>query len=300
MDAALRIGIIGLDTSHVTAFTKLLNDPSDANHVPGGRVIAAYPGGSADFPLSMDRVGGFTQELRGQYGVSMMETPEAVAESVDALLLESADGSVHLEQFRAIAPYGKPVFIDKPLALSSREAYEMAELAQQYDIPVMSASALRYSEGLVSALAETDGAITGADAFGPMHLEPMQMGYYWYGIHTAELLYRVMGTGCREVVVTANDDFDVITGVWQDGRIGTIRGSRRPGQSFGAMLHTGGGPRLVDVSKDGRPFYASLLIEVMNLFRTGEPGIPLTETLEIIRFLEAANESRSTGQRVKL
>ncbi|NEN85434.1 gfo/Idh/MocA family oxidoreductase, partial [Paenibacillus elgii] len=145
-----------------------------------------------------------------------------------------------------------------------------------------------------------DGAITGADAFGPMHLEPMQMGYYWYGIHTAELLYRVMGTGCREVVVTANDDFDVITGVWQDGRIGTIRGSRRPGQSFGAMLHTGGGPRLVDVSKDGRPFYASLLIEVMNLFRTGEPGIPLTETLEIIRFLEAANESRSTGQRVKL
>lgn len=300
MDAALRIGIIGLDTSHVTAFTKLLNDSSDASHVPGGRVIAAYPGGSADFPLSIGRVGGFTQELREQYGVSIMETPEAVAESVDALLLESADGRVHLEQFRATAPYGRPVFIDKPLALSSREAYEIAELAQQYDIPVMSASALRYSEGLVHALEEADGGITGADAFGPMHFEPTQPGYYWYGIHTAELLYRAMGTGCREVVVAANDDFDVITGIWQDGRIGTVRGSRRPGQGFGATLHTGGGTRLVDVSKDGRPFYASLLVEVMKLFKTGEPGIPLTETLEIIRFLEAANESRVTGQRVKL
>ncbi|MDO3679638.1 Gfo/Idh/MocA family protein [Paenibacillus ehimensis] len=300
METTLRIGIIGLDTSHVTAFTKLLNDSSDANHVPGGRVIAAYPGGSADFPLSIDRVGGFTQELQEQYDVSIMETPEAVAESVDALLLESADGRVHLEQFRAIAPYGKPVFIDKPLALSSQEAYEIAELAQQYDIPVMSTSALRYSEGLAGALAEADGAITGADAFGPMHFEPTQPGYYWYGIHTAELLYRAMGAGCREVSVTATDDFDVLTGVWQDGRIGTVRGSRRPGQSFSATLHTDRGPRLVDVSKDGRPFYASLLVEVMKMFKSGVPGIPLTETLEIIRFLEAANESRGTGRRVKL
>ncbi|WP_233455114.1 Gfo/Idh/MocA family oxidoreductase [Paenibacillus elgii] len=251
MDAALRIGIIGLDTSHVTAFTKLLNDPLDANHVPGGRVVAAYPGGSADFPLSMDRVGGFTQELRGQYGVSMMETPEAVAESVDALLLESADGRVHLEQFRAIAPYGKPVFIDKPLALSSREAYEIAELAQQYDIPVMSASALRYSEGLVGAMAEAERSHYGSRC---LRTDASRTARRWgtTGTDSGRAAVRVMGTGCREVVVTANDDFDVITGVWQDG--GSVRpGQPRPGQSF-AMLHTGGGPRLVDVSRTAGRF----------------------------------------------
>ncbi|WP_019536296.1 Gfo/Idh/MocA family protein [Paenibacillus ginsengihumi] len=300
METTLRLGMIGLDTSHATAFTKLLNDPADAHHVPGGRVVAAYPGGSADFPLSIERVGGFTQELREHYGVSILETPEAVAEAVDALLIESADGRVHLQQLRAIAPSGKPVFIDKPLALSSQEAYEMAEIAQQYGIPLMSASALRYAEGLARALAEADEGIAGADAFGPMYLEATQPGYFWYGIHTAELLYRVMGAGCREVTVTANDDFDVIVGVWQDGRIGTVRGSRRPGQGFGVTLHTGAGPRLVDVSKDGRPFYACLLIEVMKMFRTGQPGLLLTETMEVIRFLEAANESRTTGRRIKL
>ena len=88
METTLRLGMIGLDTSHAKAFTKLLNDPADAHHVPGGRVVAAYPGGSADFPLSIERVGGFTQELREHYGVSILETPEAVAEAVDALLIE--------------------------------------------------------------------------------------------------------------------------------------------------------------------------------------------------------------------
>jgi len=31
----IRLGIIGTDTSHVTAFTKLLNDKNDPAHVPG-------------------------------------------------------------------------------------------------------------------------------------------------------------------------------------------------------------------------------------------------------------------------
>ena len=41
----LRLGIIGLDTSHVPAFTKTFNNPNDPGHVPGGRVVAAFKGG---------------------------------------------------------------------------------------------------------------------------------------------------------------------------------------------------------------------------------------------------------------
>ena len=42
----LRLGLIGLDTSHVIAFTSRLNEPDSLNHVPGARVIAAFKGGS--------------------------------------------------------------------------------------------------------------------------------------------------------------------------------------------------------------------------------------------------------------
>jgi len=34
----LRIGMIGLDTSHSAEFTKRLNDATDKNHIPGARV----------------------------------------------------------------------------------------------------------------------------------------------------------------------------------------------------------------------------------------------------------------------
>jgi hypothetical protein len=100
----LKIGMIGLDTSHVIAFTKLINDPGSEYHVPGGKVEIAFPGGSQDFDLSYSRVEGFTSQLRDEYGVAIVDSIEAVAESSDAILLESVDGRVHLEQFRKIAP----------------------------------------------------------------------------------------------------------------------------------------------------------------------------------------------------
>src|SRR4051812_32073130 len=93
----LRVGLIGLDTSHVPAFTKRLNDHQDAEHVPGGRVVCGYPGGSKDFNLSVDRVEGFTKELREKYSVEMLDSPEAVAEGSDLVFITAVDGRAHLD-----------------------------------------------------------------------------------------------------------------------------------------------------------------------------------------------------------
>src|SRR5688572_29183869 len=41
-----RVGIIGLDTSHCEAFTKILNSPDSLPEHQGFRVTAAYPYGS--------------------------------------------------------------------------------------------------------------------------------------------------------------------------------------------------------------------------------------------------------------
>jgi hypothetical protein len=97
----MKIGVVGLDTSHVIAFAKLLNDHDSPYHVEGGEITVAFPGGSADFELSSSRVEGYTKELNEQYGVQIVRSPQAVAEQVDAILLESVDGRIHLEQFKA-------------------------------------------------------------------------------------------------------------------------------------------------------------------------------------------------------
>ncbi|MCQ6563189.1 Gfo/Idh/MocA family protein [Paenibacillus mendelii] len=297
---SLKIGMIGLDTSHVTAFAKLINDVNDDHHVPGGRVTIAYPGGSPDFPLSINRVEGFTEELRVQYGVEIVATPEEVAERCDAILLESADGRVHLEQFARIASYGKPVFIDKPLALTAADAEEIGRLAVQHGIPVMSASSLRYTDIMnIEIEREDGGAIIGADVHGPMSVEPTQSYYFWYGIHMAEMLFAIMGHGCEEVCAVSSESHDLITGRWKDGRIGTLRGNRSGSYQFGALVHRTGGSTYVDASSPTKPAYAGLLEQVMLMFVTGRPSLQWEDTVAIIRFLEKAEESRAKGTAVR-
>lgn len=297
----LKIGLIGLDTSHVSAFTSLLNDPSNEHHVSGAKVVAAYSGGSPDFPPSIGRVEGFANELRDNYGVAILESPAEVATEVDAILLTSVDGRVHLKQFRELLPFKLPTFIDKPFAVSSEDARAIATLARENNIPLFSSSSLRYAEAFAQTVATAGREnVWGADFSGPMAIEPTQPGLYWYGIHTVEMLYTTFGRGCVGVTAISNDDHDLVVGEWSDGRVGTIRGNRKGGNSFGALLHTASGSHFVDPMGDPKPGYASLLEKIIPMFQGGPAPIEIEETLEAIRFIEAANESRESGLRVAL
>ncbi len=293
------IGMVGLDTSHASVFTRLLNDPGGEHHVRGGKVIKAFPGGSPDFELSVSRIGRITEEVRS-HGVEIVDTLEEAVDGTDAVLLESVDGSTHLEQLRRLIVYGKPIFIGKPFSLSSSDAEEMAALASAYSTSIMSSSALRFSEGLRRVLSRQDkGAIIGADCFGPMDMIAGQ-GYFWYGIHAVEMLFAILGEGAEAVNAKWNNDHDFIVGQWRDGRIGTVRGYRSGSQQFGALVHFEQGTEYVNVAADTKPFYASLLEEIICFFQDGSPGIELSETLEIIRFIESAGASRVSGERVDI
>ena len=94
----LKLGVIGLDTSHCTAFTELINDASHKDHVPGAKVIAAFRGGSPDIPSSIGRVEEYTAVLRDKYGVKSHDSIEEVCREVDAVMIESVDGRPHLAQ----------------------------------------------------------------------------------------------------------------------------------------------------------------------------------------------------------
>src|SRR5439155_8917236 len=87
--ADLRLGIIGCDTSHVTAFAETLNNPEAKGHIGGGRIVAAYKGGSKDIPASASRVEGYAKTLQTKYGVHIYDTIEELCQNVDAVLLES-------------------------------------------------------------------------------------------------------------------------------------------------------------------------------------------------------------------
>lgn len=301
MSTLLRIGMIGLDTSHVTAFANLLHDADNAYHIPGMRVTAAFPGGSPDFPTSINRLEGFTNELRDKHQVRMVDTIAGLRDECDVVFLHSVDGRVHLDQFRQIAGWGKPVFIDKPLTVCSGEAREIRRLSLETGTRFLTASAVRYSEVFSQTLRDgaEEGAITGGDFYGPLTILEQLPGYFWYGIHTAEMLYAAFGKGCREVLARRVGGQDIILASWSDGRFGTIRGNRTGNNGFGGTIHREKKSRAFDVSASPKPYYASLIEEIRR-FIAGEEVIDPEESVEIVRFLEAANESVATGQAVAL
>jgi hypothetical protein len=283
------IGIVGLDTSHCKAFTSILNDDANPYHVPGGKVICAYPGGTDIFSLSRNRVAGFTQELRDDFSVKMVPSIPELVQQVDAILLESVDGRQHLEQFRQLA-VGKPVFIDKPFATSSKDAQEIQQIAQETGTPIMSCSSLRYASGIANLVPEGESVLSCA-SFGPAALLDDYPGLFWYGIHSAEVLFSIMGTGCRNVRLIGKPQMDVVVGEWEDGRLGVMRGIRFTRGDFGCVVHTDAGTHL-GLAESDPPYYAVMLQETMQFFITGITPIPVSETLEITAFLEAADRSR--------
>ncbi len=296
--AALKLGLVGLDTSHVEGFAALLHDTKNVDHVAGGRIVAGFPGGSPDFALSASRVGGYTEKLRTDHGVKMYDSPREVADAVDAILHTTVDGRIHRAQFAEIAPSRKPVFLDKPFAVTSSDAKAIAELARQHGTPLFSSSSLRFAGALQDALADqTAGKIFGADFYGPLKLQPTQPGFFWYGIHMVEMLYATLGPGCVNVRVAATTDHEVAIGTWRDGRVGVIRGNRSDNNDFGGLIHRVKGTQWVNVNAGRRPD-AGLTIAIMDFFRGGKSPVPLEETVEIIRFLEAANESRDHSGRL--
>ena len=282
-----RIGLIGLDTSHVIAFTKLLNDPAKGY---GCKVVAGYPGGSRDVESSWGRVEKYTNQLKDEFGLEIVDSIEELCRKVDGVLLESVDGRPHLEQVRPVIAAGKPVFIDKPVAGSLADAIEIFRLAKAAGVPCWSSSSLRFGPGTIGLRnSEAVGEVLGCDAFSPCSLEEHHPDLYWYGVHGVEMLFTVMGPGCQSVQRTQTDDYEMVVGVWKDGRIGTFRGLRAGKRDYGTRVYGSKGI----VQGAGYEGYGHLVDEIVKFFKTGHIPVPPAETIEIFAFMTAADVSKA-------
>jgi len=282
----LKLGIIGTDTSHATAFTKLLNDPLAADHIGGAKVVAAYKGGSPDIEESAKRTDEYTAEIQKKWEVKIVPSISDLCPLVDGILLESVDGRPHLAQFREAAKCGKPVFIDKPLASTFPDALAIAALAAKEHTPWFSASALRFSE--VEDMKNSD--VTGAIVWAPGPMEPHHdLDLTWYGIHGVEMLYTILGPGCVEVSRMSSKNEDVLTGRWADGRLGVVH-LERPYGKYGAIAFVKG--QKIDSRPDVRVSYIPLVKKIVEFMHTQKPPVPNDETMEMFAFMDAGQKSK--------
>jgi hypothetical protein len=293
-EAALRAGMIGLDTSHAPAFTKLLNDPAAPAELSGCRVVVATPAGSPDLEASVSRLERFTKEVR-DLGVEIVDSVDDVVARCDVVLLESVDGRVHLEQVLPVLRAGKPVFVDKPLAASLVDAVAIVDTAKRVGVPLFSSSGLRFSPGVHAVrhgVVTEIGPVAYAEICGPCKHEPTHPDLFWYGIHGVEALFTVLGPECETVRRTqATDAADEVWGRWSSGRTGRFRGDVTGKAPLSGTVKGERGERQTGEFGGYRP----LVVEIVKFFRTRQPPVAPEEMIAVIAFMEAADESRRQG-----
>jgi predicted dehydrogenase len=286
--ADLRIGIIGCDTSHVPAFTENLNNPDAKDHVSGGKVVAAFKGGSPDIPESANRVENYAKTLKEKHGVQFYDSIDELCKNVDAVLLESVDGRPHLEQIKPVLKAGKPVFIDKPMGGSIADVIEIFRLAKEANVPIFSSSALRFAKDTETVHNGSIGKVNYVETYGPCEIEKHHPDLFWYGVHGVEAMFTVLGRGCETVQrgTTADGKIEVI-GTWKNGAKGIYREDKK----FHGLAKGEKG----EVSAGSFEGYVPLVVEIMKFFKTGVAPVSPEETIEIFAFMQAADESKAKG-----
>ena len=288
----LKCAVVGFDSSHCLEFASRLigkNDIPDQN-LGAGDIVAAFPGGSGigETAAIPERTAIFKD-----WGATIVDRIEDLLDfELDGVFINSIDGRVHLEQARPFLEAGIRTFVDKPFTCDPAEAREIQQISESTGTPAFSSSSARFDTAVAEA-ARLGNAIRTVDAYGPAMLEPSNPGLYWYGIHTVESLYTLMGPGCQEVACCFDEACEVVTAVWDDSRIATVRGLRIGCYAGGALYGTQEG--VMHLVPDMMTMHFELLKRIVDFFRGGEAPVPLAETVELIGFIDAALKSANRG-----
>ena len=287
----LRAGIIGLDTSHVTAFTQLLNSLHPRAELAGVRVVAGYPGGSPDVAASRNRVAGFTRELHDKYGVEIVASIDELLKKVDVVLLESVDGRPHL----AAGPSGLSG-TQAGLHRQARSGY-----ARRCDRDLRPGPGIRHSL-LFELLAAVQSWSRGDE-------EQPQAGQRYRLRCLRPLPSR--GASSRPLLVWSPRGRNRSSLSWAPAvsrshacrprertwpwASGTEVESAHSADCQGAAEYgaTVFGSRVSSTA--AAVGYEPLLVEVCEFFLTGKPPVSAEQTIEIFAFMEAADESKRRG-----
>src|SRR3954465_10381634 len=103
----MKIGIIGLDSTHAIEFTRRLNAPAANPQWRGARVVASCAGEPTDFPLSVSRRDRISAQLRDEWGIPLLSSSTELVKRVDALMILSCDGRCHLPEAQPLLAFGK-------------------------------------------------------------------------------------------------------------------------------------------------------------------------------------------------
>jgi predicted dehydrogenase len=286
----MRIGAIGIDSSHLPEFSRRIKTLHDAGET-ACRVTKFWTDGRHDWPVAAD-----VEKWRAQavdLGVEPAASLEELLESVDGVMVLAVSGFRHLELARPSLERGMPTYVDKPLACTLEDAVEIRELAERHNARCYSASSLRFATEHAAIRAADLGDIVAIDAFGPGELSPGAPGLLHYGVHTIEMVDAIWGPGVKRVSAIELPDRHLLDMEYHDGRYARLRLERKGAYDFGGTVH--GTKALHQFRVDFGPVYGNLVRGMTTFFEGGPAPASLDAIVENMAVMIAGNRSIAEG-----
>ena len=292
MSEEIKIAIVGLDTSHATAFPKLMQDPATPpeQKISGLRAVSCLR-----FETAFQNKAGLDerQAYLESIGVKVTENFEEAVADCDAIMIEINDPELHLEYFEKCAPLGKPIFLDKPFADTVENMCKIIDLAKKYNVRFFTSSSLRFDADFAALMNKNIKAQRGM-TWGPVGVPAKGSQVIWYGCHTFEMIQRMMGRGAVSVCGLKDEGSYLFRIQYADGRSGIVELSTSA-WSYGAMIRTETNEGHYAGVTAKVPFYYMLMLEFVK-FLHGEQPVEWEDSVEVMAMMEAAVKSLESGK----
>jgi len=293
MNKNFKLALIGLDTSHALEFARRIQAPNYPRQTPltGFQVTRCLR-----FVTPFQNADGLDKRQRQleAWNIAVTDDWTTAVADCDGLLVTINDATLHYPYFQRSLELQKPIFLDKPLADSLAHGRAIVEEAAAADVPFFCSSALRYDPSVVAAAVQMPAPAT-ATVFGPLGTAASGSSLLWYGVHTFEMLQRLMGRGAVTIKATAKTQGWVIQVVYSDHRLGIVELTKED-YRYGGQLRDRTGRQVEFAVKDCAVFYDALMTRIADFFRTGQSPLPAADMLETMALLDAVDRSVSTGE----
>jgi len=295
----IKVAIIGLDTSHSIEFPRRMQAPDcpPDQRVPGLRAVTCL---RFETPFQNKKGLDERQVQLESWGVRVTTRLEEAVADCDAIMLEINDGAYHLDYFKKVAALGKPVFLDKPLAGSLEDGRAIIQLMRKHNTRVWSGSSIPFCPELNDARSRFT-EIKRAHVFGALGNAPAGDSLVWYGVHTFEMLQRIMGPGAMAVraLETENSILSVADyGAGREGIVEVNRGMWMYGGRIQGLIKND--LKVVPFACDTTYMYRDLLRQIKAFFEGGAMPVDMHTTFEGLAMMTATRQSIETGKPVKV
>jgi predicted dehydrogenase len=287
----LRIGAIGVDSSHLPEFSRRMADLFSAGSTRC-RVTSFFDDGNHHLPEADVQK---WKEKTLALGATEASSIDSLLDQVDGVMVLAVSGNSHYELALPSLHRGLPTYIDKPLTCNLEQARSLVSVAAKTGARCYSASSLRFATEIPKLDRDKLGQLHAIDAYGPGELNPDMEGLFFYGVHTIEMVDAIWGPGVARVRCETSPDRDLVDLHYKDGRHAHLRLERQGAYEFGATVHGSKGVESFKV--DFAEVYNNLILGMTRFFETGIAPVDIRDILENIAVMSAGNLSMAEGGR---